>query len=428
MRDNFDQTKWLLETCVELALNLLPIWSYFFGNNCIGYLIALAAPLVKVTMALDLVIGSGFYVEMSTLFPIFKPAIDRGCFLLLWTYLCGFNQQLVHEIHIFLRNASDDQTYISLANRLNYGIWPSFVLYYGWLLYKVVAFYIHKTKEKPEVDCQLKKKASSKDLQYACSCGNLATVKKILKEADKDDLTTLLNEQDDDLGNTALHLACIGRHASVIETLLASDLDLTIVNKANHTALDIAIQLGSRRMVAALLKKVQSSSLTKTHLMTALEGDYNDVVRILTENMKDNGEIFDDTFKREMNRYLGIDQLIDPAKKGKKREHLVAKQNKSKATLLKMLKGEEDSVTDLAREYECPICFHIMAPPTEIYACLKDHMFCGQHKDMLEECPICREAFSEGNRPVRNTMYEEVAKRLALSSTESEPSNSRSTT
>ena len=50
---------------------------------------------------------------------------------------------------------------------------------------------------------------------------------------------------------------------------------------------------------------------------------------------------------------------------------------------------------DLLSEFECPICFEIMALPKRIYACTNDHFICSLCliDTKISDCPMWREDF-----------------------------------
>merc|ERR1719391_1473098 len=39
---------------------------------------------------------------------------------------------------------------------------------------------------------------------------------------------------------------------------------------------------------------------------------------------------------------------------------------------------------------ECPVCFDMMVPPTQIFQCINGHFVCGSCRPNIQTCPKCR--------------------------------------
>ena len=67
------------------------------------------------------------------------------------------------------------------------------------------------------------------------------------------------------------------------------------------------------------------------------------------------------------------------------------------------------STSDFQREFECPICFEEMRPPTRIWQCVDGHAICEGCRNKLDSkgCPSCSRAI-EG----RNIALEKMARSL----------------
>ena len=92
--------------------------------------------------------------------------------------------------------------------------------------------------------------------------------------------------------------------------------------------------------------------------------------------------------------------------------------NKLSELLKKMLLNDKSSTEpcstswqpDLAlwkSEFECPICFEEMRPPTRIWQCVDGHAICEVCRSRLDLCPSCTRAI-EG----RNIALEKMARSL----------------
>ena len=92
--------------------------------------------------------------------------------------------------------------------------------------------------------------------------------------------------------------------------------------------------------------------------------------------------------------------------------------NKLSELLKKMLLNEKSAIEpssgswqpDFAlwkSEFECPICFEEMRPPTRIWQCVDGHAICEACRNRLDTCPSCSRAI-EG----RNIALEKMARSL----------------
>ena len=51
----------------------------------------------------------------------------------------------------------------------------------------------------------------------------------------------------------------------------------------------------------------------------------------------------------------------------------------------------EKSNSELLAEFECPVCYNLLAPPLQILQCSAGHVVCSACKDQgIESCPTCR--------------------------------------
>lgn len=59
--------------------------------------------------------------------------------------------------------------------------------------------------------------------------------------------------------------------------------------------------------------------------------------------------------------------------------------------LEEMLLEKREAIKELEIELECPVCFEIVEG--EIYSCVLQHFVCFQCRQLLVECPQCREPY-----------------------------------
>ena len=68
-------------------------------------------------------------------------------------------------------------------------------------------------------------------------------------------------------------------------------------------------------------------------------------------------------------------------------------------------KCESEDFKKLLSEFDCPICFEIMASPKRIYACSNNHFICSLclFDTKIRTCPICRESFNVKKPLIQHT-------------------------
>ena len=76
-------------------------------------------------------------------------------------------------------------------------------------------------------------------------------------------------------------------------------------------------------------------------------------------------------------------------------------------------KGTNEDLKDFLSEFECPVCFEVMASPKRIYACSKNHFICSLclFDTKLSACPSCRENFNV-TKPLIQHTCERIVERL----------------
>ena len=61
--------------------------------------------------------------------------------------------------------------------------------------------------------------------------------------------------------------------------------------------------------------------------------------------------------------------------------------------LVVMVRREEELLTDLRRELECPVCLE--PAEGEIFSCPRHHLICSDCRAKIQQCPECRVKYPE---------------------------------
>ena len=444
------------QTIPEWTLSLLAIFAYYdkqLPRRNLIFKVILLAPLAKVVMVSDLILTEGSAFSVNTTFPIFNPTTSlpptnpgSGLVLLFIGFLSGFNQYFLKHVFLLIdyyyHRTLVQELWLVLALMIPYYLWLADKAYPQSFLIRNLVKPFRKRKMQTlrgikmltnwimsslsssfrRRQCAMRQRNSHivypSWIHHACLYGHKDTVKNIMNQFS----TSLnFNEQESLGGNTPLHLACLGRHLNVIQTLMSNarreSVDLTITNTDGQTAIDIAIDKGASDIVCILLKSASNEAVAVRHLVTALKQNHHDVVKILFDRVQQQ-ETLDESIKTEINKYMVAAKHLTKTKDSKKRHSLIAKMNESKFSLVrKLAQTDVKQDQELSDEFECPVCLEFMSAPKKIYACSHDHMFCSDcylpNKSELKSCPICRENFEEF-LPKRRTEYEDLVKQLDL--------------
>ena len=63
----------------------------------------------------------------------------------------------------------------------------------------------------------------------------------------------------------------------------------------------------------------------------------------------------------------------------------------------------EQRNSELLAEFECPVCYNLLAPPLQILQCSAGHVLCSACKDQgIESCPTCRNKITGRARHMEN--------------------------
>jgi len=187
-------------------------------------------------------------------------------------------------------------------------------------------------------------------------------------------------------GRSALHWAAIIRSQDIVKLLLnVPNIQLEMEDVFGNSAQDLAdskISCIIQTAIIANLKKkmaedVNTEDIVKEMPMYAYYGK-----RKLNSTL----ETLEARKSKNMKEGEKLDEAISEAKEWIK--------NADPVTILQ----------DAKKEFECPICFEDMKPPTEIWQCDGGHALCGNCKkqSLTKKCPTCTKDIRGRNRPMEN--------------------------
>jgi len=193
----------------------------------------------------------------------------------------------------------------------------------------------------------------------------------------------------DDLGATAIQHACMFNNPLAVEILgRVAGMEVNRKDNDGETAVNIAAERGNIECLVELLKipgvdlNIKDDS-GDTAVLTAFKVDNKDVLKLLLTTP-------------------GVDLTITD-KNNKTLEQLARDENA--ADVLKMIPGTlEHQVEVLAQTVqnlqkskkapECPVCFHQLLPPKQMFQCVEGHIVCGTCRPKIQICPTCRGAMT----------------------------------
>ena len=280
------------------------------------------------------------------------------------------------------------------------------------------------------------KKQASGEFLAACENGN------------KDDMRELLAEHGDSInvnlvrnrnGDTGLHLACRGGHATIAESLLdvrKKVVNVNIENSVGETPLMIASSAGHLAIVKRLLKarglKLKDGYGEKP-ILRGVENEHYEAAKLVLLAIVNREGVAADT--RLRNILDKLDRCLDLSKKAKYAKTPVEKLQYSlsmdiyKKSILEVIGPDEassskaaaaktpskkrtikESIEELKEFLECSICFE-QFENLKIFACINDHWICMNCLPQNESCPFCRVYFNK-HPPTRRITSEKFLKIL----------------
>ena len=244
-----------------------------------------------------------------------------------------------------------------------------------------------------------------------------------IKQGLKDNIKRLIDNfeininEEQENGNTFMHLAITGDHLPIVQTLLSKfskNLNLSMRNNEGFNPLDLAIRKKNKAIINLLLKhgKPEISSLKE-----AVNSNQLELVLALSEKLiKVLGK--NTLLSSCLNRFVSLNKQLD--QKNLSADHkaiVMADMKKYKKAISASLesykngdkseldKRNEGCVEKALREFECPVCCFLMTPPRRIFSCSHDHWICSLclADPKVKSCPICREDFVKREPCVRHT-------------------------
>lgn len=126
--------------------------------------------------------------------------------------------------------------------------------------------------------------SSARPLQLACIWGEFEALKVLCR-----DKQVLMMDDDDDMGNTAIHQAACGSHTDCIEFLVENGASIDAQNKAGRTALHLCAWYGAKECVRILLSHGANANITDKHgrtpLFFACHGNSPEIASILLDTL-----------------------------------------------------------------------------------------------------------------------------------------------
>lgn len=277
----------------------------------------------------------------------------------------------------------------------------------------------------------------STDLLTAVTSGNVVDVKRMIEDGE------CLDQQDED-GNTGLHLSIIGHHYNIAVRLLNSGCRLDLTNNQGLTPLQLAnkcengevfrlaiqLTMKDRSQKDKMEKKrklivdsennkedfideilnIDSSMLLKSRLEASTNNLHNakKVVSNLEHNLTTVRQVVDDLETQLVTSKSLVNQL--EMEVGKLKSDL-ERENRKKARRISNSLPTAKTV-DMSLLDSCSVCLEVPRPPLKVFQCPEGHIFCEECKDRPEmtNCPECRVSIQDSN--IRNRTMENIIKRM----------------
>ena len=261
-----------------------------------------------------------------------------------------------------------------------------------------------------------RRRASERLFLEACENGDKVAMRSLLTEHGDFLNVNLVRNKD---GDTGLHLACRGGHATIAESLLdvkKKVVNVNIENSSGETPLMIAASVGHTIIMRRLLKakglKLKQEYGERSILKAVENEHYETAKQILVAIINKEGVTADGRL-RNMLDYL--DRCTDLSKKAEAAKSQVEKQRHTlsldiyKKSIVDIIKPKEFSpvsqsssnqktvkeyIEDLREFLECSICFD-QFEDLKIFACINDHWICMRCLPQNESCPFCRVDFDQ---------------------------------
>ena len=285
----------------------------------------------------------------------------------------------------------------------------------------------------------------------------------------------------DQHGDTPLHIACRRQNSTAVDILLrANNVDLSIQNDTNETALDIANLKGNSEIIGLLKRQLMTRSSisrgssrkqSRTRDPVILPRSDIDVFQIKTpnsyENVGTNPHSYENLDLSNLSEKERLEKQLSALQLKEISDDINLKQNeverltqeiedgkdetqKLKSTIKKLerqLKEKEHAITmretmkikqireitklqqkkelvskkgtsDIKEDsLECPICFEIPLAPLKVFQCKNGHVYCETCKNK-PRMDVCPQCrvALSKTEPIRNIVFEEIIGEMVKSS------------
>ena len=282
----------------------------------------------------------------------------------------------------------------------------TFVVYFHQCLEKYIK-YVYKVR---------RSRISERLFLEACDTGDKVAMRSLLTEYGDSLNVNLVRKRN---GDTGLHLACRGGHATIAESLLdvrKKVVNVNIENSRGETPLMIASSVGHTAIVKRLVKakglKLKDEYGEKSMLKAVENEHYETAKLVLTAIVSKEGVSVDARLRNVLDK---LDRCLDLSKKVKTTKSQVERHQHSlsldiyKRSIIEVIgptesscqapkpskkKSLKESLAELKEFLECSICFEEFEN-LKIFACINDHWICMKCLPQNESCPFCRVDFDK---------------------------------
>ena len=248
---------------------------------------------------------------------------------------------------------------------------------------------------------------------YCAACSGHIPMMKFLLSKDVD-----INDANNSNDNTALHTAVENSHIEAAKLLLnCKGIDITITNKNNQTAADLA---KSEELKVLFLneenvrgKNVNEDKIQRKELFEQLHNLEISAVDKQISQEEANLAIINiacTTINDGITALTAETTALKDKLRDKEEDKSIVEQ-KLDALLQrknKLITRKPGDLTIEEESLECPICAEVPLSPTQMFQCSNGHLYCGvcSNNPVMTQCPQCRVSI-EGT-PIRSLQIEKI--------------------
>lgn len=153
----------------------------------------------------------------------------------------------------------------------------------------------------------------------------------------------------------------------------------------------------------------------KSSLRASIKSNNYEIANKIMEKIGEdiNNMTSDPQFDVFFGRYYKLSKYL--TKSSTNRQKTLKNIDNYKNLLIDLLQPKKDvktiTLASLEKDYDCPVCFEYMCPPSQIYTCHNGHLLCSFCLSSLPKkiCPQCRDDFAV-RKPMRSFDAEKKAK------------------